>query len=118
MAEIEQTCPVCGGKFVAKHPGMCSARCRAEGTRVEVKDQPQPTQNEKPSVWPLVVKDMIDRDFVGRERYGTPLHPFNGRKQLVDAYQEALDLVVYLRAELWEREQIDKELAELRARSP
>lgn len=41
---------------------------------------------------------------MGRARYGTPLQPFNGRDQLADAYAEALDLVVYLRAALYERD--------------
>lgn len=46
--------------------------------------------------------DMRERDRVGRERYGTPLTTHNGRDHLVDAYQEALDGVVYLRAHLEE----------------
>ena len=40
---------------------------------------------------------MKGRDNVGRAKYGTPLQAFNGRNAIVDAYQEALDLVVYLR---------------------
>lgn len=43
-----------------------------------------------------VVEDMKARDQVGRERYGTPLRPDNGRDALVDAYQELLDFTVYL----------------------
>jgi hypothetical protein len=46
---------------------------------------------------------MKDRDRIGREKYGTPLQPHNGRDSLVDAYQEALDLCVYLRNEIEER---------------
>lgn len=38
----------------------------------------------------------------GRQRYGTPLTTHNGRDHLVDAYQEALDLAVYLRAHIAE----------------
>lgn len=49
--------------------------------------------------WRNVADDMRARDSVGRERYGTPLTTGNGRDHLVDAYQEALDLVVYLRTE-------------------
>ncbi len=45
----------------------------------------------------LVIGDARDRDNVGRERYGTPLTPYNGRDSMVDAYHEALDLSVYLR---------------------
>ncbi len=57
-----------------------------------------------PVVWNLVLEDMKLRDQIGRQRYGTPLQPFNGRDALVDAYQEALDLVVYLRQAIWERD--------------
>lgn len=69
-----------------------------------IKDQPAPTSNSRPAVWDLVIKDMQERDAVGRERYGTPLQPFNGRDALVDAYQEALDLAVYLRQAIEERD--------------
>lgn len=70
---------------------------------IEVADQPPPIPNEKPAVWNLVITDMRERDQVGRQRYGTPLQPHNGRDALVDAYQEALDLAVYLRQEIEER---------------
>jgi hypothetical protein len=43
-----------------------------------------------------VIDDMRARDRMGRERYGVPLTADNGRNHLVDAYQEALDLLVYL----------------------
>jgi predicted HAD superfamily Cof-like phosphohydrolase len=52
---------------------------------------------------------MKSRDAGGRERYGVPLQAFNGREALVDAYQEALDLVVYLRQEIEERRSIDRQ---------
>jgi len=51
-----------------------------------------------------VVVDMHARDALGRGRYGTPLQPHNGRDALSDAYQEALDLAVYLRQALYERD--------------
>jgi len=68
------------------------------------KPQPPPQQNQLPAVWPLVVKDMVARDFAGVEKYGTQLQPHNGRDALVDAYQEALDLCVYLRQAIFERD--------------
>jgi hypothetical protein len=52
---------------------------------------------------------MKERDQAGLAKYGTRLQPFNGRDALVDAYQEALDLVVYLRQRIAER---DEELKE------
>lgn len=66
-------------------------------------DQPPPTPNDFPGVWMMVIEDMEHRDLVGRERYGTPLQP-NGRDALKDAYAEALDLVVYLRQAIFERD--------------
>lgn len=70
----------------------------------EIADQPPPTPNGQPAVWDLVIADMRERDRVGRERYSTPLQPLNGRDALVDAYQEALDLAVYLRQAIAERD--------------
>ncbi len=65
--------------------------------------QPPPKPNKLPEIWPLVIADMQARDAVGRERYGTPLQPFNGRDALMDAYEEALDLCAYLRQAIEER---------------
>lgn len=67
-------------------------------------EQPPPVPNKFPSIWKLVIGDMIDRDALGRQRYGTPLQPHNGRDALRDAYEEALDLAVYLRQALYERD--------------
>jgi len=66
--------------------------------------QPKPRHNNNPAVWDLVLQDIKDRDSAGRIKYGTRLQPNNGRDPLVDAYQEALDLVVYLRQEIYERD--------------
>jgi hypothetical protein len=66
--------------------------------------QPAPIPNNKPAIWPIVIHDMLDRDLLGRERYGIPLQPHNGRDALMDAYEEALDLVAYLRAAIYERD--------------
>jgi hypothetical protein len=62
-----------------------------------------PIPNDRRAVWELVVEDMRDRDAAGRSKYGTPLQPFNGRDALVDAYQECLDLCVYLRQKIEEQ---------------
>ena len=51
-----------------------------------------------PDVVEAILGDMRERDRLGRERYGTPLLAFNGRDQLVDAYQEVLDARVYVEA--------------------
>jgi len=68
------------------------------------KPQPAPVKNLHPAVWSLVIADMAERDAVGASKYGTRLQPFNGRDPLRDAYQEVLDLAVYLRQEIYERD--------------
>jgi hypothetical protein len=65
-------------------------------------EQPAPT-GKGIDVWPLVIADMHERNAVGTEKYGTPLRTGNGRDPLIDAYQEALDLCVYLRQAIEER---------------
>jgi hypothetical protein len=67
------------------------------------KKEPNPVKNHHRAVWDLVVEDMKIRDAIGNEKYKTRLQPHNGRDPLRDAYQEALDLAVYLRQELFER---------------
>jgi len=74
-----------------------------------LKAQPKPKKNQRPAVWDLVIADMQRRDQMGRKKYGVRLQPHNGRDQLQDAYEEALDLAVYLRCELWEREYARRE---------
>lgn len=59
--------------------------------------QPTPKPNERKPTWHLVIQDMLERDGVGRRKYNTPLQPYNGRDSLQDAYEEALDLCVYLK---------------------
>jgi len=71
---------------------------------VKEQSNPLPESFEKPSVWGLVLNDFQNRDSEGRRKYGTPLQPFNGRDALIDAYQEALDLTVYLRQAIYERD--------------
>lgn len=65
--------------------------------------QPTPKHNDSTPIWDLVIDDMRKRDQTGRERYGTPLQANNGRDALQDAYEEALDLAVYLRQAIEER---------------
>lgn len=69
--------------------------------------QPPPQPNNEPIVWDLVIQDMRDREEKGVQKYHTHLQPFNGRDALIDAYQEALDLVVYLRQLIYEKEKHD-----------
>lgn len=64
--------------------------------------QPAPTPNNEPRVLDLVLADLKARAEAGREKYGTYLQPNNGRDALRDAYEEALDLAMYLRQKIEE----------------
>jgi hypothetical protein len=66
--------------------------------------QPPPIHNDLPAIQRLVLADIELRWQQGIAKYGTALQPFNGRDALVDAYQEALDLVQYLRQAIYERD--------------
>ena len=67
-------------------------------------DQRLPRVNDAPDCQSQMANDIMERRAVGIERYGTPLQPFNDRNGLQDAYEEALDLGVYLRRLLTMRE--------------
>ena len=67
-------------------------------------EQPPPIPSNLPAVWDLVIADIRQRDAFGEKKYGERLRPHNGRDALLDAYQEALDLCVYLRQKLYERD--------------
>lgn len=77
-------------------------------------EQPLPRATDGPHMHDLVAEDLRElfagvpgacavaaalagRKRLGVERYGQPLQAFNGRDALRDAYEEALDLLVYLR---------------------
>lgn len=65
--------------------------------------EPMPQRNERPPIQSLVQQDVEARRAFGLKKYGTVLQAFNGRDALMDAYQEALDLVMYLRQMIYER---------------
>lgn len=63
--------------------------------------QPEPAGNGQ-IVYEEVIKDIRERAEFGKKHYGTYLRTNNGRSALLDAYEEALDLVNYLKQLLME----------------
>lgn len=51
-------------------------------------------------VWPLVIKDMIARNEMGAEKYNRYLQTDCPDSMLQHAYEEALDLAVYLKTQI------------------
>lgn len=66
-------------------------------------DQPLPVAGRGPHIHDLVQRDVAARKQVGIRKYGRPLQAGNGRNMLRDAYEEVLDLAIYLRGELENR---------------
>jgi hypothetical protein len=77
------------------------ADLETQGPAATEEPPPRPGRGD---MWKLVVQDMEERRKMGLQKYGTPLQADNGRDPLVDAYQEALDLCVYLRQAIEERD--------------
>ena len=50
-----------------------------------------------------VKRDLDARNELGRQSYGGPMQPHDGRDSIVEAYEEALDLVMYLKKAIIER---------------
>ncbi len=67
-------------------------------------DQPLPTASTFDTVHEQVCADLMQRQALGISRYGQPLQPHNGRRALLDAYQEVLDLAAYLKQHLIEQD--------------
>lgn len=70
-----------------------------------MKKQPNPKKNKNPPIVDLVIKDMLSRKKLGKKRYGVYLQAGNGRNALQDAYEEALDLCMYLKQAMEENYQ-------------
>jgi hypothetical protein len=67
-------------------------------------DQPLPVVNDRPFIQDLVIADIESRKELGIRKYGTALQSGNGRNMLLDAYEEVLDLAIYLRGAIDEQE--------------
>lgn len=59
--------------------------------------EPPPIANDNPSIHDLVIADVAERKQFGLDKYGTILQAGNGRKGLVDLYQELIDAACYCR---------------------
>jgi hypothetical protein len=81
-----------------------------------VENEPMPVRNlaGQVRVFPLVHQDLAARERHGRAEYGGPLVTNDGRASLWDAYQEALDLAVYLRKAIVEKDELDMKVARMR----
>jgi len=73
-------------------------------TKTRPGDQALPVKNDEPIVQDELKEFIERRKQVGIARYGTALQPHNGRDALRDAFEEAVDLAVYLAQVIIERD--------------
>lgn len=120
MVNHNKTCNLCGHVYDAMVCGVAyidgkyfchtdSHSCYKEQTltshlKFRDGDQQLPEKNDLPDIQSLVLEDIESRRNLGISRYGTALQPFNGRDMLRDAYEEAVDLAIYLRGVMYERD--------------
>lgn len=90
-------CYACDGSIVRGYAISIPERLNLEGD-----SQPMPTINTAEDIKSAVIRDIELRRELGIKRYGTALQPNNGRNALQDAYEEALDLAMYLKQRLVE----------------
>ena len=64
---------------------------------------PPPKKGRARHTVDLVMLDLSLRKKAGEKKYGMAHQHDNGRNHLLDAYEEAMDLCVYLRAEIERR---------------
>lgn len=88
------------------HDGTAWSDLASGATRLRLRegDQPLPEPRpDQPAIQDLVIADIERRKQLGLQRYGTLLKAGNGRDALVDAYEECLDMLCYLKQEITER---------------
>lgn len=71
-------------------------------------EQEMSTNNSKP-IWDLVIEDMVQRNKVGAEKYNRYLTASCPDNMLRHAYEEALDLAVYLKTLMVKESQAKRE---------
>jgi len=72
--------------------------------------QNKPTKNNTTPIWDLIIEDIKKRNEFGKQKYGTYLQAFNGRDSTLDALEEVMDLLVYLKQYTEERKAMVEQL--------
>jgi hypothetical protein len=97
-------------EFAPPYPCCGGLTFHAGGEKCDEYRYPDPPPRQRavpsplPPIWDLVIADMRERDRVGAERYGDRLRVTTAVDPLRYAYEEALDLAVYLRKAMAERD--------------
>ncbi len=96
-----------GGVVTIATPNWCQIRTRnnrlyefgnSHLSLIESAIQPPPVSNDSRPIWEMVIEDMRERSEMGR------VQASSGMNGLRDAYEKALDLAVYLKQAIVERD--------------
>ena len=102
---VYEVCERCDPETHAILTGQRAEKVRSEGLRTREGDQPLPLRRDDlPAIQDLVIAEIEARKAVGLKRYGQLLKAHDGRDALQDAYEEAMDLTIYLRKCIYERD--------------
>jgi hypothetical protein len=106
MLEPKEICKECDGKgsIEVTSPSSVPARAASVGDSNPATPQQQTVPEGEGDIWLLVISDMQRCREFGIQKYGKPVQKYNGRRPLIDAYQEVLDLAVYLRQAIAEED--------------
>lgn len=104
MIKLTSICQYCGEEYWGHH--SCPQKMEAELKQAQMigaqKCTERPQANEV-DTWDYVIADILERNEMGREKYGVTLKPNTKEDMLQHAYEEALDLTVYLKTEILKR---------------
>lgn len=67
-------------------------------------EPPPVNRDDEPDIADLVIADIEAKKAAGIEKYGVPLRARNGRRAIVDLYQELIDAAQYVRQLIREEE--------------
>jgi hypothetical protein len=101
MTSLSTSCDFCDVETDVYGRGLHRDWCPSHR---KIPHQPKPKQNNNTPIVDLVVHDLNERAEISKKEYGTYLQAGNGRDALIDAYEEALDLAMYLRQLIEERD--------------
>lgn len=89
--------------MTAGHLGPCVSSNNQSWYKLKPFTQPAPFKSNHPDIHDFFLGMAHDRVVKGEKAYGQRLKPFDGRDNLLDAWEEAWDLLQYLTKEIYQR---------------
>jgi hypothetical protein len=116
MIKFTKVCQYCGEEYVDEEHNCEGMKAAAEANAAKLSADLRKIFNESNvgvftvavkkadiDTWDYVIDDIRLRNEMGRIKYGVSLKPNTDQDMLQHAYEEALDLTVYLKTEILKR---------------